>query len=697
MLRACQRIGILAAAGWLAAGLARAWPAAAWPEGAFTGRVRIERIKDSAGSASLGLVDVWPDHANAGHHLVCTAGGQPAASQVYWQEPLGCARLRFDARGGQNVYYVYFSRTAPGPAADWRPEAGVLLETRASREVPVKTIEQMRQALAGTAQIQGRSYVPEVFLGLNPHGPTTGYMALFTGYFRAPKGGDYGFATVSSDASYLAVDGKITAEWLGKHAPGGGLRGEHSGSLRLEPGLHRLEYAQIHLDGAPAAVAAWKLPGQGRFEVMPAAVFPAVARYQVTAFEAAPDQPENFYCEVAVMDHCARQDAMVTRVSFKTRPGNPRREARWNFDDGARLRGPAVQHFFYAAGPRKAVLEWWEDNRPVATNNLDFLVHAQWRQRDPWSQTLFDEQKKSLLARSLAAVPARDFTGMLNLAEDTDDPDLLGHLGGALIQRREEFNTPALAGSFFKAAQYFEHRGEAGARQAEAAWRQARRLTSTTPLAHGKASLHLAELLLHQAARLEEAQALLKDFPAAGAPPEDRRTHQLLLGDLSLAQGQLEAARKIYQAADPLPTAGPRPEWWRAQRLEHASLLLRQGSLEAAGEALDRLLAEAPLERLAVEPALLQLALFQARQEYQRTWLLSQRLLPQARGHPRESEWLLAAFTAGSALDKTAEVRQIRERLLREFPYSEAAARAKSQGSGRAPAAPAQNTNPRRK
>jgi hypothetical protein len=155
----------------------------------------------------------------------------------------------------------------------------------------VNTLEQVGRLVAAS-EVQGRSLVPDIFQGMNPHGPSSYYLALFDGWFNARQEGMYEFATVSSGASYLQIDGRLVAQWLGRHDPHGGRRGEHGGRLSLKPGAHRIDYLQVQFDGGPAAVAAWRPPRQERLDVMPPSAFLPLARFRAASFEAAPSSPE---------------------------------------------------------------------------------------------------------------------------------------------------------------------------------------------------------------------------------------------------------------------------------------------------------------------------------------------------------------------------------------------------------------------
>jgi len=67
--------------------------------------------------------------------------------------------------------------------------------------------------------LAGRSLALNLFLAMNPHGPSAYYVALFSGWSNATAAGEYHFAAVSTEASYLEITGCLVSGWSGRHAP----------------------------------------------------------------------------------------------------------------------------------------------------------------------------------------------------------------------------------------------------------------------------------------------------------------------------------------------------------------------------------------------------------------------------------------------------------------------------------------------
>jgi len=523
--------------------------------------------------------------------------------------------------------------------------------------------------------VQGRNYFPNIFLGMNPFGPSSYYVASFAGWFRVSNPGNYRFATVSTGASWLQIDGQTVTEWLGEHPPHNGRRGQHAGDIQLRAGLHRLDYTLVQFAGEAAAEAAWQPPGASHFTVIPASAFVPVARFHSVSFESAPAQ---LYFEAHSVGQCALDDAMAVLVRFHVVDNDQPRTYRWRFDDGTEAKGSSLEHFFPQTGLRSVTLEAWENNRCVATNTARIRIAPNWLQHDWWWPDSFDDAKNDFLHRDLNRTPPRDLAAMITLADRADDRELLTGGGKAMVSRAAEFTTPVDGPIFYKLGLAFEHQGDDNDALAEKAFRLAFAPERATPASTDKAKLRLADFLIHATGNFDEAEKLLPTIADNNLSGDEKRQRQLLQGDLLLAHGQIEDAKKQYLATgsrlDRKTTATT-----AAARLESASILIERNQFDDAQTALDRLMFEIPVERMALGTGLLTIRLALAHKEYQRAFTGCRLLAPVAENEPRQSELLYDTIESGLALGKTDEARRALARLLKNFPYSESAAKAKAQ------------------
>jgi tetratricopeptide (TPR) repeat protein len=640
-------------------------------------RLRIEKIAGSDWPAKMGVVEVSPCLGSTGGFGVFSAEGKPLAFQTFWSAQGEASKIRFDCSSGGTTYYVCFGSDLPLASGGLKSEAGVFLETRPCRaDLPIDTAPQITKLINTAGPPAGCDYVPNVFLGANPFGPSTYYIATFNGWFTVANAASYTFATASDDASFLEVDNRTVATWLGNHGAEGGTRGEHSGTVALSAGPHLLSYVQIQRDAASAAVAAWKPPGRDHIEVMPPSAFVPVARFEAARFERAAGGAERLYFDWRPVDHCALGGAVFARVQFRVFDNARPRDYRWHFDDGSEETGANPRHFFPQTGLRQVILEARQNGVVVATNSVRLRIDPVWQQNDWWRDDVFNQAKSDFLRRDPALMPSRDLIAILDLADRADDQELLMRFGESLVKRQEEFNAPAYAATFYKLGTVFEHQGDGGDAQAEKSFRLALAPERFAPTNSEQAKLHIAALLLHCDGELDEAAKALAAISGGLLNADEKKLWRLLQGDLLLARGKSEQARKQYAAAGEKQAGGG----WnaaRAARLESAAIMLEHSRWEDAQEALDRLQLERPLERMSLDTGLLALNLDLARQEYRRAFNDGQTLLTVAGEDPRQSEILYALVEAGLALGKQEAAQKALGHLLKDFPYSEAAAKAK--------------------
>jgi tetratricopeptide (TPR) repeat protein len=646
-------------------------------------RLRLAKIGQGDWPAKVGVAEIAPCWNAPGRLGVFGTDGKPVAFQTIWAAPGELTRICFDTSGGDTAYYVCFDNELPMAAGGWKPEAGVLVETRACRaDLPINNAEEVARLINAASAPSGKDFVANIFLGGNPFGPSTYYIANFTGWFTVPAAAQYTFATASDDASSLEVDNHVVATWYGVHGAEQGRHGEHSGTIALSAGVHRLSYLQVQLGGGSAAVAAWKPPGREHVELMPASAFGPVARFRVNSCEYSPSGTDRLYFEWRALDQCALAETMFVRMQFRLVDSLPRRTYRWHFDDGSEESGNNPRHFFAEPGLRQVTVEALQNGTVVATNSVRLRVAPEWQQRDWWRDDVFNQAKNDFLRRDLSPMPARELTAVWELADRADDAELLRHSGESLMKRQSEFNGPAYGPVFYKTGVVFEHQGDAGNALAEKAFQLALSPQRAAPASAEPARLGLAALLIHCDGELDEAGKMLGAISAGQLNPDDRRRRRLLQADLLLARGQIEEARKQYAAATEKPAGGPFNSA-RAARLESAAILLEHGHWEDAQEALDRLQFELPLERMSLDTGLPALNLAMGREEFQRAFTDGRMLLAAAGGDPRQSEVLYTVVEAGLALGKKDEAQKALGRLLKDFPYSEAAAKAKDRWAGK--------------
>jgi tetratricopeptide (TPR) repeat protein len=337
-----------------------------------------------------------------------------------------------------------------------------------------------------------------------------------------------------------------------------------------------------------------------------------------------------------------------------------------------------VEHIFSYGGQRQITVQACDGQTCVATNVLRVHVVPNWLQRDEWHQGIFDEAKRGFMSRDLSRIPARDLVEVLHLADRVDDKQLIARMGENMLKRPEDFNTPVYGPTYYKLGLNFEHAGDSGNQLAERAFRLAVTPERKTAAVIDKARLRIADLLIHSGS-LDEGERLLTSLSMSGLSMDERRLSRLLQGDLLLARGRVEEAKKHYAE---IGNIGKRPAAGsgvgRDAVLESASISLQRGDYEEAASTLNLLIVEHPLERLAVDVGLLRLNLDLKQKEFAVAFELCRALSLVAERDPHKAGLLLGLVESGLALGKHDQAQQALRELTKTFPYSEQAAKAKA-------------------
>ncbi|MBN1556564.1 MAG: hypothetical protein JW951_00295, partial [Lentisphaerae bacterium] len=500
----------------------------------------IRRAANAPKGADTGSVFLWPNGFSATNAAVrvLAGDGSEAGHMILWAaegEPL---RILFDCSSGGNAYRLFVQPGQTEPArAKWHAASGLILETRKRAEGAADTWQDIRSLCATSSPVLGRSLAPNIFLGIHPHGPTRDFVSIFHGVFTADKPGAYGFATMSEGPSCLLVDGAMVAGWPGRHDVRGGRRAQHRGSVKLTAGRHRIEYLNVTEGSAFTAAAAWKRPDSGLFEIMPAAAFPPVARFDMAvpdpAGNAPPARPLMAW---EIKEHFMANDLAMVAMEFRVLNGNDRREWRWSFDDGARETGAVVNHLFLSPGLRMVKLELVEKGKATASIEQKVAVHPLWSQEKDSPKDIFRDQRRTFLTGHAARAPVNDLINVYRIMDAVGNAKLAGRAATLAAGRREEFR-PDNAQGLYDLAFFFQRPSVKQYGQAENAFRGVIEMDGREPRLREMARLHLAGLLLHMLDRVDDARVHLQAVDAGRLSNTDRRLQAIYGADLLLAEG----------------------------------------------------------------------------------------------------------------------------------------------------------------
>ncbi len=648
---------------------------AEWNEPKADSCYRIELTSATNVVANVGHFLLWPnDRAVSNTHLqVVTTNGTPVGHQILWSSEGEPLKVLFDCSSHAAAYDVY-----TGPARltspDWTPHAGLILETRKRAEGEAETVAALRKICDESAPILGRSLIPEIFLGIHPHGPTTDFVSIIKGTFLVKQAGQYDFATISDDASCLLVDGKVIAQWPGRHGLHEGRKGQHRGNVTLGAGPHQLEYLNVEYGEGYTLEAAWRPPGQELFKIMPAHVFAPVATYEVTHYAPAPSSPPGARFTWQIDTHFTIGTATIILVSLTALSEG--QSYAWEFDDGTRDTSRTVEHVFLSPGMRTVKLQV-QTPEGKTTVSQKVLIHSQWTQEKEQPKHLFGRELKRLSHEDLRAAPVADLANVYRIAADEEALQVVRRFAALCLDRKADFDA-AHAGVFPEMAMFLQRSDLQEYTMAEQAFRMILDSPLFTPNQKAWAALHLAGLLISSLDRVDEARNLLTRIDVTQLSDSDKRLEKIREGDILFAEGHLDLARKSYSAVGTTYAPGNMGQALKQQaRLETARDYLRRHEYDAANQMVQCLEWETPEKRMSTEAGLVMIRIYIERKEFQRGLLLSRRLLPVAGTDIRKSEILSAIIEINLATDRISEANNTYRQLLEGYPYSEATARAK--------------------
>ena len=296
------------------------------------------------------------------------------------------------------------------------------------------------------------------------------------------------------------------------------------------------------------------------------------------------------------------------------------------------------------------------------------------------------DDANDLLARDFSKMPLDDLLYALRFADASQQRHLLTRLGAAVWNRASEI-TAGNADIFYKLALHYQAFPMAEYAQSEKFFRAVLERDPPDAGLKARAQLRLAELLLRHFDRPADARHLLAAIPAGNLDGDQLRLLALLRGDAARNAGDIEAARRAYRSvSNEERDRNPQTQVRLNARLEAVRAFLKRGDMEDAGAALGQIEWNSPLERLSVETGFLWLRMLTARKEFAPARARCRALLALAETDNDRADTLGQLIEVEMALGDRAAAGEALAKLLKEFPYTEAAARAKDKWGREFPA-----------
>ena len=199
--------------------------------------------------------------------LIAPDGREIALAPIH-RQPGQYVHLLAEAWPENQALYLYFGKNARR-IGTWKSQPSLLLETRRRPDnTDTSTYRGFQEAWSKATVIDGMGFVPRIYSGENPFGPSSGFLSHFRGFLRIPNSGEHMFYTISDHQSYVFINRKPVVQWTANKAASRAQESLSTGKIRLVKGLVQVDYYHAMGDGAhPGMVMGWK--NQGTWETIP--------------------------------------------------------------------------------------------------------------------------------------------------------------------------------------------------------------------------------------------------------------------------------------------------------------------------------------------------------------------------------------------------------------------------------------------
>lgn len=635
---------------------------------------------------------------------VFTEAGIAVGSDLLWTTPGEPATLLFDSSSGSKQYKVYVGSNWP-PLHLPDAKAGVWLELRAGDGKTIDHLPDMLQAWNQSHTVLGRALVRGIFEGGNRFGPQVNLLEHLQGWFDVAAPEHLQLALISTDASFVLVDGKEVVEWPGLHDRWyNGATGPPQGAVDLAPGPHLVDYynAYVFSDAKIPVTCTLTVKG-GSFNQWTTltpdkSFFRPAGHGNVKVYELAANSPGASasmaapplaiawgICDQSIINTDLPDIGLISMQLTCLVPVTG--TLTWTFDDGSTEQGQSVAHLFARPGMRMVHLSLNDGAKQVAALTQTISVHPDWTSQIK-IPNLYPQHEAIIMGRDPATLSAADLASCFAIFGNFQKSDDLLKLLPAVCAKMKEINDADLPylndAALFLARDDWAHFAEEIQLLRVLTDRSASAQPTPQSTAMGsQCRLALARLILKTSDRTGDVRSLIDAIDVKALSGDEPRVLNILRADLTLAAGDVEGARKQYQTLTGEPS-GPdaRSSIRRTAKIGQARAFLDGKDFSAAEDALNEVAWQAPIEKMSSDWALTRLRLYDAENLPAVAYLWARRQLPVITGTGR-SELLFRltdlAFVQG---DNDLAQKTLSE-LLQKHPYSEEAAQAKQKWPGK--------------
>ena len=317
------------------------------PDAPYRASVRLKNAPEvPEAGIEINMQEFGQTRPDLGDLLLTDRAGTPQPLAKIGRRTGGRILLLAQKLEPETPYFLYFGggvqRTSPG----WAPKTRLLMETKpAPDDLKFDSLASWQAAWTKSPEAPGAAFVNQIYHGGNPFGPNANFLTHYSAYLRVPQAREITFYTLSSDCSFVVVNGQEQFGWPGQHSPQTSPSTVCKKTVACPAGLVKIDYYAAKGDVPPGerleapTVLGWQLPDH--FETIPpeAWIHPGLA--QVGAIHSADGQLPLPRANVTSFIGFGGQWLYETQFELRPPQALAGYSATWKFEDGASVTGTA--------------------------------------------------------------------------------------------------------------------------------------------------------------------------------------------------------------------------------------------------------------------------------------------------------------------------------------------------------------------
>lgn len=619
---------------------------------------------------------------------VVDAAGQPVAYRILAHDPEGETCLAIDLRGKRlPLALLYGPKPLSNVVIDEKIQPSLVLQTYPLTRKNFRGLGDLLEAINAGRPL-GTMLAQKIDIAYNPFGADENFITLFEGLLDVPKEQTRKLFSVSDDAAFVEIDGKVlisqTAPNVVRHSE---QLAQQAVSLTLSAGTHRIRYVHVQTAGASLALLG-HMVGERALPLGPEA-FVHDRLAELGPAQAEGDRPAVGF-DARQLDQMGHEQSTFSRFLFRPIAAPPASmRYRWNFGDGttttARYSDGALEHVFVfppAGYPSWKVVLELVDAKGSVTGQAAALLKPSvvFDMRTIRNAEAVRSYVRAMSQCDYARAEPESMAALYTLAAALEEPAAAAPITEPFIKRFGDRGGPVVWEMKYSLATFLARDDPA---RAEKLFAELSRSTKETWQATCAMAEQMDLRIFRLGAKPQEIHEMVVQVYRDHTPRE-RALLKARVGDAYRQAGKMEEAATAYREAqrDDFRQMDARKAsvLERAYR-ETALGYLQQRRLPALRQTLLEWEADFPLAKLGGDLPLLTGRFFQAVGDDPRAIQEFQTLIALNPLHPSLPE---ITFRLAQSLERTGkkeEAGKLFAKVAREYPHSPFAAEARGHGS----------------